>query len=65
VQAATLSSNKELKAKAVFMAAKTEQNKGFAPPEKYFDMLKDSYADTQYYQEIIRECARFKSYMGL
>jgi hypothetical protein len=65
VQASTLTSNKELKAKAVFMAAKTEQNKGFAPPEKYFDMLKDSYADTQYYQEIIRECVRFKSYLGL
>jgi hypothetical protein len=65
VQASTLSSSKELKAKAVFMAAKTEQNLFKQRPEKYFGMLKDSYADTMYYQEIIRECVRFKSYLGL
>jgi hypothetical protein len=65
VQAATLSSNKELKARAVFMAAKSEQNRGSRPPEKYFGMLKSSYADTIYNQEIIRECVRFRFYLGV
>lgn len=63
VQAFTLSSNKEFQAKAVFMAAKVEQTRAL-PPETYFSQLR-SLADTQYYQEIIRECARFRFYLGL
>ncbi len=72
LQALNLYSRKELKAKAAFMAAKTEQNRFYntakdpkaEPPRKYFKVLKDSYADTQYYQEIIRECGSFRSYLG-
>jgi len=77
VQAASLSSDREFKSKALFMAAKTEQNRNynnkgrnrdFSPPKDnfavhYFKQLKDSYSDTQYYQEIIRECGRFGSYL--
>ena len=69
---ANLYSNRELKAQAVFMAAKTEQNRFFNalrdgkgnPPRNYFKMLKDSYSNTQYYQEIISECETFRSYIA-
>lgn len=71
LQALNLYSNRELKAKAAFMAAKTEQNRFYntardpkaGPPRTYFKLLKDSYSDTQYYQEIIRECGSFRSYL--
>src|SRR6266567_2203415 len=57
-------SNKELKAKAAFMAAKTEQNRYGTgdQPRTYFKLIKDSYSDTQYYREIISECATFRAY---
>ena len=29
-----------------------------------YKLLKDTYADTQYYQEIIRECGYFATYVG-
>jgi len=72
MQAFNQSSNKEFKAKALFMAAKTEQNRYYSTrnspsdpqPQKYFGMLRASYSDTQYYQEIIRECGTFKAYVG-
>jgi hypothetical protein len=64
LQAATLSSNRELKAQAIFMAAKAEQNRANQRPEAYFAQLR-SFADTRYYQEIIQECVRFKQYLGL
>ena len=52
------------------MAAKTEQNRYYntrnnpndPQAQKYFGMLRASYSDTQYYQEIIRECGTFKAY---
>jgi hypothetical protein len=71
LRAADLSSSKEFKAKAIFMAAKTEQNrfystnpdKGARPPRMYFKLLEDSYADTAYYQEILGECEDFRTYV--
>jgi hypothetical protein len=70
VQAFNLTSNKEFLARATFMAAKTEQNRYYntrkdPQPQSYFRMLKDSFADTQYYREIIRECSTFRSYLGV
>lgn len=78
-RALELSADKEFKAKACFMAAKTEQNRYFnahakdegrapAGPEPvhspvYFKLLKDSYANTRYYQEIIKECGYFRNYL--
>ena len=55
LQVVTLSSDRELKAKAIFMAAKAEQNRYYstrkrdADPHRheYFSMLKASYADTR------------------
>ncbi len=72
LQASNLYSSKELKARAVFMAAKTEQNRFFNShsdgkgdaPREYFRLLKDSYSDTQYYREIINECGTFRAYVG-
>lgn len=72
-------SDRELQAKACFMAAKTEQNRYFAMLNKkglphsdprtethspiYFKRLQDQYANTKYYQEIIRECSYFRFYV--
>jgi hypothetical protein len=72
LQAFNLSSNREFKARAAFMAAKTEQNRYYntrndetdPQPHTYFKTLKDSFANTAYYQEIIRECGTFPSYLG-
>jgi hypothetical protein len=71
LQASSQSSNREFKAKALFMAAKTEQNRYYnmrksptdPQPQRYFGMLKAAYSNTQYYQEIIRECGTFRTYL--
>jgi hypothetical protein len=72
VQALNLTSNPEFKARAAFMAAKTEQNRFYnterdvkAPqPHTYFKMLKDLLSNTKYYSEIISECGTFRKYLG-
>jgi hypothetical protein len=69
LQALTLTSDREFKARAAFMAAKTEQNRYYngetAPlPHTYFMMLKDSFSNTQYYRDFIRECGTFRKYIG-
>lgn len=77
-RAMELSTDKEFKAKACFMAAKTEQNRYFnrnavsrnadkageVHSPVYFKKLKDSFSDTRYYQEIIKECSYFRQYIG-
>src|SRR5205823_6614815 len=69
LQAATVSRSREFKAKALFMAAKTEQNRSYNSPNKtnahmYFKRLADDFSDTQYYSEIIQECQRFARFVG-
>lgn len=66
--------DKEFKAKCTFMAAKCEQNaffmntpanfKGDFKSGMYFASLKKDYSATTYYQEIIKECGYFKTYLG-
>lgn len=68
-------SNDEQRAKAIFMATKTERNDfyrspAFKPSEVdfiYFNgykkLMKD-YSKTKYYQEVIRECGYFSSLAG-
>ena len=63
LQAARLSTNPEFKTRATFMAAKAEQNR--SNERTHFQTLRDTYANTQYYQEIIKECGYFRSYLGL
>lgn len=78
-RAMELSPDRELQAKACFMAAKTEQNRYFAAQEKkgkppsdpqtsphspiYFKRLQEQYANTKYYQEVVRECSYFRFYV--
>jgi len=61
--------NPELAAKAAFWAAKCEQNKYFlerhqgAPRTyKYFNILKNDFSTTQFYQEILQECKYFEAF---
>jgi len=71
VRAVELSTNREFQAKAIFMAAKTEQNRSFraggggnrTSPGQYFKVIKDSLSDTDYYKEIIKECTYFANYV--
>jgi hypothetical protein len=70
-KAMKLSTDPEFKAKCCFMAAKCEQNNFFNNKPKdfngdfqagnYFHLL-DNYSQTNYYQDIIRECGYFKTY---
>ena len=61
--------NPELAARAAFWAAKCERNQFYTEktPDSQraftnFRILVDQYADTQYYQELIQECATFRAY---
>jgi hypothetical protein len=71
--AAQHSKDPEFIAKCMFRAAKCEQNNwirnhGDQAPyngtKKYFNLLKQKYSHTDYFQEIIRECGYFKSYIN-
>lgn len=69
-RARTLSEDPELAARATFMEAKCEQNDYyvFAPPNTVqsrtaFDILQNNYADTRFYQQAIRECKYFRTYV--
>jgi len=71
LQAYDQSSDREFKTKALFMAAKAEQDRYYEArkkdtdpqPHSHFRTLRASFSDTQYYQEIIRECGRFKKFV--
>jgi hypothetical protein len=66
-----VSKEREFKAKAAFMAAKCESFAKYAKNPDYkedysggtwFASLRDSYADTRYYKEIVHECGYFKEF---
>jgi hypothetical protein len=71
LQAFNKSTDRELKTKALFMAAKAEQNRYYETrkldtelqPHVHFGTLRASFSDTRYYQEIIRECGRFRRFL--
>jgi hypothetical protein len=73
-KAMELSSSNEFKAKCCFMASKCEQNNLYMNwPENYngdfksgsyFRLLKDKFSKTKYYQEIIKECGYFRTYVS-
>jgi hypothetical protein len=68
------SKDPEFKAQCCFMAAKCEQNYFFCHKPKgyigdfkagdYFAMMKSTYSNTKYYQEVIKECGYFKTYVN-
>jgi len=74
LKAMELSKDEDFKAKCCFMAAKCEQNKYFCRKDRkpkvdfvsgrYFKQLKDTYSNTDYYQEIINECGYFRTYLA-
>jgi hypothetical protein len=72
-KAMELSHDRELKAKAAFMAAKCELNASYGEDGtsarrfrggKWFRMLRDNFSDTRYYQEVLRECGDFRAFIG-
>lgn len=67
-KAITLSTDKELSARATFMAARCEQKMSHvtktANKRKYFALLKTKYKDTQYYDKVIESCKYFKYYVN-
>jgi len=68
------SSDPEFKAKCHYMAAKCERNAWYSahqekradefPGGVYFGLLKKNFNQTSYYQEIIKECGYFESYLS-
>lgn len=67
-KAITLSTDKELSARASFMAARCEQKISHvtktANKRKYFALFKTKYKDTQYYDKVIESCKYFKYYVN-
>ena len=67
-KAITLSTDKELSARATFMAARCEQKMSHvtktANKRRYFALLKTKYKDTQYYDKVIESCKYFKYYVN-
>ena len=67
-KAISLSTDKELSARATFMAARCEQKMSHvtktANKRKYFALLKTKYKDTQYYGKVIESCKYFKYYVN-
>jgi hypothetical protein len=61
--------NPELAARAAFWSAKCERNRFYTdgPAEagrdfSSFQLIVEQYANTNYYQELIEECATFRAY---
>ncbi|MCE1189848.1 MAG: hypothetical protein LWX56_12000 [Ignavibacteria bacterium] len=71
--AASLSKDAEFRAQCTFMAAKCEQNmffenfpadfKGDFRAGVYFAQLKNEFSSTKYFQEILKECGYFKTFV--
>jgi hypothetical protein len=62
-----LTKDKELAAKACYMAAKCEQNNSgdvLTGSNGYFSILKQNYSETQYYNEVIEQCKYFNYFVS-
>ncbi|HSY76130.1 MAG TPA: hypothetical protein VK890_04695 [Bacteroidia bacterium] len=74
LKAMNASRDPEFKAKCCFMAAKCEQNQFYEDKPSnypgdfkagdYFAMMQSTYSNTKYYQEVIKECGYFKTYVN-
>jgi hypothetical protein len=66
------SKDREFRALAAFMASKCELATYYNDPAHqadfragtWFHTLRDSYADTRYYQEVLHECGYFRTFVG-
>ena len=69
-QALRRSPTREAAARAAFFAAKAQRNAHYAEgspgnrPFTYFGLLKDHYADTEFYRTAVEECRTFAWYVG-
>lgn len=76
-QALSLARTPEQKAKAVFLLSKCERNTYYnkntdgtdvenqrPPAGQWFAELKNNYANTAYYREVLKECGYFRSYVN-
>jgi hypothetical protein len=67
-KAISMSTDKELSARAAFMAARCEQKMSQSTKtvnkKKYFALLNTKYKDTQYYDKVIESCKYFKYYVN-
>jgi hypothetical protein len=69
----SLTKDKELAAKACYMAAKCEESnryqgivdidKGLGK-HKFYKILKDKYSESRFYEEVINECSYFNNYVN-
>ncbi|MBK7871567.1 MAG: hypothetical protein IPJ74_13285 [Saprospiraceae bacterium] len=66
-----LSTDPELTARATYWAAKCERNawyvnrvRGTPRTYEYFQILRDNYANTQFYNRVVRECKTFQAYLA-
>ncbi len=72
LRAALATKDSELAAECIFMAAACKTQFSWYDEFKddgkeladYFALLQDKYASTKYYQQVVRECATFKDYLG-
>lgn len=71
-KAMNLAKDKELAAKACYMAAKCEESNRYQGivdidnglgKHKYYKILKDKYAGTEFYNEVLGECIYFNNYV--
>ncbi len=70
-KARVLSNNPELAARATYMAAKCERNdwylnrvRGAPRTYQYFEILRNEYANTNFYNRVVRECKTFRAYVS-
>ncbi len=70
-RARQLSTDPEKAARAAYWAAKCERNawyinrvRGAQRTYDYFAMLKNNYAQTRFYERVLRECKTFKTYLA-
>lgn len=65
-----LSTDREVSARATYWAAKCERNawyvsraRGAQRTYDFFEILKNEYADTRFYERVVRECKTFQAYL--
>ena len=67
-----LADDPEIAARATYMAAKCERNayyvnrfrEGTTRTYEHFQLLEENYADTKFYQRVIKECKTFEAYVA-
>jgi hypothetical protein len=64
LKACYLSKDREFKAKCYFMSAKCALNSDIEDETITYSLLRDSFPDTKYYNEVIEECGYMRTFLG-